>query len=303
VAPAIFTFEEEGYRAAMVSLREDLRTFANERFAAHEAKKIVRNARDARAFLSDTEFSLTARVTARDGPPRSVTVDLSRVGGLALAPMFDDGAHQDGAAGDGVYGLQFRLDPRRLKSDTRDCRRPYPGLMGLTVTVVGADGSLAGAVGVLAVYDRPESFTLGGRKTEPIIVTGEPWTRAWTTGDPRDITGYHAVTFWIKTDLARGEDVTVQLRDSQPFSLPTTTPPLGLLKDGFLDGGAITTQWRLVTIPLARLLKGAPQFEISRLGALVLSGEGKVPGTYWVDEIRFHLSADDLNAYVGAITQ
>ncbi len=302
VLPAIVTFESEGYHAAMDGLREELRTFANQRFAAREAKRVVTRARDIKAFLSDTEFTVTAQVACEGGPPASVTVDLSRIGGSGLTPMYDNGESGDGAAGDGVYGTTFRLDPRRLKKDTHDLRRQWPGPTGLTVTAAAPDGKVAGAVAVFSIFDHPESFFLM-QKGQPFAVKGEPWTKSWGGYQPHDISGYYALTFWIKTDAAEAEDVTVQLRDAPPFSLGTTTPPVSILKEGFVDGGKIAGDWRLVTIPLARLLKETPQFERGGLGSVILSGEGKATGSYWVNDIRFHISPEDVKAYIGAATK
>jgi len=299
VTPPIFIFENEGYKAAMDGLRDELRTFANERYVAREAKRIVKSARDARAYLSETQFTVTATVTGPGGPPASVTVDLSRIGGSGLAPMLDDGQHGDGAAGDGLYGATFRFDPRRLKNDSHDWRRRWPGRLGLTVTAAGADGALSGAVAVLAVFDSPESFTLH-KKVDPIAVTPGPWSQSLGASEVPDILAYYAMTFWIKSDMAGDEDVQVQLRDAPPFSFATTTPPAWIVKEALVEGGKVTSEWRLVTIPLARLLKDSPQFETMRLGAVVLSGESKSPRTYWVDEVRFHISREDLSAYKGA---
>lgn len=303
VTPAVFLFESEKHRAAMTTLRDNLREFTKARSAAAEARKVVQSVRDAQAYLSQVQFTVTAKVISAGGPPASVSVDLSRLGGSALTPLADDGAHGDGAAGDGTYGAGFRVDPRRFKMDNRDWRRRWPGPVGLTVTAVAADGKVGGCVAILSVFDKQESFTFV-RKTEPVIIAGAaPWTQ-WC-GDVilrHDIAGYHALTFWIKTDADVAEDVQVQLRDAPPFSLPTTTPPLGIVKEGFVDGGAVGREWRLVTIPVSRLLKDAPQFEAARLEAVILSGEGKVARTLWLDDIRFNLTPDDLAAYKGAYT-
>jgi hypothetical protein len=304
VTPAIFTFEDEAYKGAAKGTAEALRAVASAKLAAVEARKFIQSTREARAFLSDTELTIAAKVAAAGAAPRSVTVDLSRLGGSPVTPLFDDGRHQDGAAGDGVWAAQFRLDPRHLKNDNRDVRRRWPGPMGLTVTATGEGGAIAGAVGVLAVYDRPESFNFSGRKVAPIAVDGKPWEKTFSTGErpPVDISGFHALTFWIKTDAEGAEEISVQLRDDQLFSGSTSTPPVPILQEKFIDGGKVAGDWRLVSIPLARLLKGVKQFETSRLGAVVVSGEGKVTGNYWIDEVRFHISPESLKTYEGVYT-
>jgi hypothetical protein len=303
VTPAIFTFEDEAYKGAARGTAEALRAVAGAKLVAAEARKFIQSTREARAFLSDTELTIAAKVAVMGDAPNSVTVDLSRLGGSPVTPMFDDGLHKDGAAGDGVWAVQFRLDPRHLKGDNRDIRRRWPGPLGLTVTATGEASAIAGAVGVLAVYDRPESFNISGRKVDPIAVGGKPWEKSFGTGErPVDISGFHALTFWIKTDAEGAEEISVRLRDDQPFSGSTSTPPIPILQEKFLDGGKVVRDWRLVSIPLARLLKGVGQFETSRLGAVVVSGEGKVTGNYWIDEVRFHISPENLKTYEGANT-
>ncbi|MCX5682252.1 MAG: hypothetical protein NT049_01010 [Planctomycetota bacterium] len=303
VTPAIFTYEDEAYKGAARGTTDALRAVAGAKLAAVEARKFIQTTREAKAFLSDTELTIAAKVAVKGDGPDSVTVDLSRLGGSPVTPMFDDGRHKDVAADDGVWAVQFRFDPRHLKNDNRDVRRRWPGPMGLTVTATGDGGAIAGAVGVLAVYDRPESFNISGRKVAPIVVEGKPWEKSFGTGDrPVDISGFHALTFWIKTDAEGAEEVSVRLRDDQPFSGSTSTPPVPILQEKFIEGGKVTLGWHLVSIPLARLLKDVGKFETSRLGAVVVSGEGKLTGNYWIDEVRFHISPESLKTYEGANT-
>jgi hypothetical protein len=73
VAPAFFSFEDEAYRAAMTGLREQLRTLANERFGPGEARQFVQNVREARAHLSEANFTVTARVASAGGTPGSAS--------------------------------------------------------------------------------------------------------------------------------------------------------------------------------------------------------------------------------------
>lgn len=304
VTPAVFAFEDAAYKAAMNGMREALRAVATAPSAVAASRDFIAVTREARSLLGGTEGEITATVAAAGGPPASVTVDLSRLGGSPVTPMFDDGRHKDGAAGDGVWATPVRVDPRRLRRIDLDTRRRWPGPMGLTVTARRADGTLAGAVGVLAIYNRPESFTITGRKTQPIPVAGEPWEKAFRTGDeePVDISGFHALTLRIKTDGGAAEEIRVHLRDSQPFSGATDTPPVPILQEKLIEGGKVDAEWRLVTIPLARLLKDAGPFDAARLAAVVVAGEGKVTGNYWIEDVRFHISPEDLKAYEGAKT-
>ncbi len=53
----------------------------------------------------------TVAVSDGDGSIASVTADLTSVGGLAAAAMFDDGTSGDSSAGDGTYSLEFIVTP------------------------------------------------------------------------------------------------------------------------------------------------------------------------------------------------
>ena len=301
VAPPVFSLESEGFRSVMDGLREELRTLPTARSAAAEAKRLLAKTREAQAFLAGTRVALTAKVTAPAGAVPSVTADLSRVGGSGLTPMYDDGRHGDGGAGDGVYGTTFRLDPRHFKNDTRDWRRRWPGRMGLTVSAALPDGTLAGTVAVLSIFDRLESFSVGQR-ADRIVVKGEPWTKHYGIGyyATRDISDYYGLSFWIMASGAAEEEVFVQLHDLPPYSPSMTTPPLGLMKEGLVEGGKIAGEWRRVVVPLKRFLKDAPQFQTPRWLNVILSGEGKSPVTYSMEDMRFLLTAEEAKTPKGA---
>ena len=57
----------------MTGLREQLRTLANERFGPGEARQFVQNVREARAHLSEANFTVTARVASAGGTPGSAS--------------------------------------------------------------------------------------------------------------------------------------------------------------------------------------------------------------------------------------
>ena len=299
VTPPVFLLQSEGFRGVMESLREELQRLPTARSAVAEVRRLAPKTKEAEAFLSGTRVALAAKVTAPAGAAPAVTADLSRLGGSGLAPMYDDGQHGDGAAGDGVYGTTFRLDPRHFKSDTRDWRRRWPGRIGLTVTAALADGTLASTVAVLAVFDRLESFTV--QRADQIAVKGEPWKKHYGIGNyqTRDVGDYYGVEFWIKASGPADDEVFVRLNDFMPFSPSTTTPPLGLMKEGLVEGGQITDEWRRVVVPLKRFLKDAPQFQTARWQNVVLSGEGQSPVTYSIEDLRFLLTAEEAKAPKG----
>jgi hypothetical protein len=98
------------------------------------------------------------------------------------------------------------------------------------------------------------------------------------------------MTFWVKSDAAA--ELTVQLRDGPEFGDEVTTPPVPIVKEKLIDGGAMAGDYRLVVVPMQRLIKDCPDFRPSRLGNVVLSGDGKPPATLWIDRVVFHVSPE-----------
>ena len=52
--------------------------------------------------------------------------------------------------------------------------------------------------------------------------------------------------------------------------------------------------WRRVTVPVTRLLEGTKTFQPSQTTYIVFSGDGPAAATWWVDDIRFFVSKEDL---------
>ncbi len=75
------------------------------------AKALKLETGDLDALYRSRQLTVTARLPLKPTPPVSVTVDLSRYGGAPNTPLLDDGKHDDGAAGDGVYGTTFAFLP------------------------------------------------------------------------------------------------------------------------------------------------------------------------------------------------
>ena len=94
----------------------------------------------------------------------------------------------------------------------------------------------------------------------------------------------------------------MHLRDSPSYVHPATTPPVGILRNGLLRGGAISDEYRRVVVPMDLLLKGARDFQTNRCAWVVFSGDGRAKQTYWIDDIRFHLDAEDVEADEPATT-
>ncbi len=327
VSPAAMSFAPGAWHEGTWTLQRCLAVLHDQARAAGPARMIARSAREVEGALSAQEATVTALVIDSRGKPKSVTVDLSRLGGSPRTPMLDDGQHGDGAPGDNVYGAVFPMPPQALLAHwpwSRDWRRAWPGPLGLTVTAVASDGSLSGAVGVLHLAMRSDGFVFWGHGLRPdtrdckgdvtlrvdpavanpatssaswkIVAANGPWVLP--LGDPyhtRDISGLYAVSFWAKSDATRPDDLSLQLRDQPDYTAPSPTPPLGLVRDRAIEGGAITAEFRRVVVPLEPLLKRTPGFQPRLFCWLVFSGEGRAPATYWIDDLRFFPTKEDLD--------
>jgi len=336
LSPPAFSFASVAWSEGTSSLQRCLSIVPRAARAAPTARQIARFSKEVEDALSPPQLTITALVVDQKGKPKSVTVDLSRLGGSPRTPMFDDGQHGDGAAGDNVYGAPIMLRSREIHHDGRDWRREWPGPMSLTVTAVGSDGALSGAVGVLFAAKRPESFTYWEEDYSPSIrnPTGEvsidrdpqvappPTSRSswritagkgpWTLpiGDPyhpRDITGFYAVSLWVKSDGRSPDDLRVQFRDQPDYLAPTTTPPVSLGGTGFQPvdhgqdaraTGAMAAEFRRVVIPLEPLLARTPGLLPRLFCWVIFSGDGSAPGTWWVDDIRLFRTKEELDTDV-----
>ena len=302
VTPPVFAFEHEKYDAAMRAVRTTINAFPQERHAAEAARQLLKFSRDAEPASTATEFTVTAQVSPADYRPVSVTADLSRFGGSPVTPMFDDGKHGDGAAGDGRYGAVFRMEPDRVNRQRwDDWRRLWPGLLGVTVTAVGPDGALSGLVAPIYVFDRPGNYSYHAWDTAFPIKQG-PWER-WlgSVYYPHDVDGYYGLGFWIRTDGAALGELSLQAQDTPEFSPLTLTPKVPLVKEGFVAGGPLGPEWRRAVVPFRRLLRDSPTFQRRRLGSLVLSGESPEAATVKLSPIRLYLTAEDAKAEEGAV--
>jgi hypothetical protein len=319
VEPPVFTYERTTYEQAQNDLHEVVYKYRDAPTAVEFARRVLERAEEASKTYGGGELTITAKVTTPRGKPAGVTVDLSGLRGPPDARMFDDGKHGDGDANDGVYGLKFAIDPRNLLNPESRTLAPA-GPHGLSIKALATEGgSIGGAVAVLAVFDRPDAMLFwsdrnyhnmkaeSGDATVAAQVpreealfgsrclkfqTGEkPWSAV--VGVPgyegRDISGYIALSFWVRSDSAA--ELNVCLRDLPEFSEVTTSPAVAVVKDGLIEGGKLTGDWHRVMIPLPRLLAAAPGFRVGELGQIVLSGDGKPPATIWIDRVVFHPNA------------
>lgn len=323
ITPPLVSVSPRAFQEANNAVRRGLQSFARSRHAAAAAKELAAQGDRLDTAFPAMNIQLVASVSGRVKPAK-VTVDLSRVGGSARTPLFDDGEHGDGAAGDKQYGCRFRLSAAILSRSRHEWRRSFPGTAGLTVTAVTEDGALAGAVGLFTFLHRPESFkwwggrdyqtklrdtstnmsgelvpgaepARSGREVLRLNLQGGPWRAPFGSHwRITDITGYHAISFWIKTDTDKPEELYLQLMDSPEESISSSTHKVSLVRGGHVQGGAITTSFRKVIVPLRPLLRGKTSFHPQLFAFLVFSGEGKTQRTYDIGNIRCHLTAEDL---------
>ncbi len=316
VEPAEFALAQASYADAGSEIHRRLPALSGTaRLAPHAPALLAAFDRRDRAW-QPVELTVRAEVA---GSPAVVTVDLSRLGLSARTPLLDDGQHDDGAAGDGLWATRFTVDPRRIESINGDWRGPWPGAVGLTVSAMDAEGRLAGQVAVLALRDRPGAVIFwneeeGDRRVRDAVgavgsaieeeggfqsrrclridapTTGWalPFGNAWRSVN---VTGWHAMSFRLRADRPDAPPLRVHLRDNPAYVPPTTTAGLDLAAVGLTT---LPAEYRRVVVPLAELLAGAPDFQTARLGWVVFSGPGGEPARYWIDDIRLYPDAESL---------
>lgn len=315
----------------IVALRDFLEAAKNN--AAVAAKGLYQRIGDLGTPYRRRQLTVTARLPIKPSPPASVTVDLSRYGGAPDTPLYDDGQHDDGAAGDGVYGLTFCFQPATFNYSRDDWRPNYPGQIPLGVTAIFADGSRQGAVGVVDVYPRLKNYYFwaymwdspaqtfknikvekeGDVTVEPV---GNPETfkfkrsicalrieshrGPWSVLVPvpymkDNFTSYQALSFWIKA--ANGQtpkNVYVQLRDVPSLAAPVTTGRVPV--SGGMREGGIGADYRRVILPFSQLLgKNNPPLQTQRIGRLIISGDGETPVTLFINDIQILAPGEEPN--------
>ena len=240
---------------------------------------------------------------------------MSRFGGSSTAPLYDDGHHGDGAAGDGLYGLTFCFRPLAHSPRPDDWRRSWPGRVALGVTATYADGQRQGAVGLAAIYPKIEGYDLWNKNFDKAVfstkgdvaadvVPGPPGTPDGGTNlcvktgkgpwsvflripwGRNDITGFQALTFRIRAGEGPvPEEIYVQLRDSPELTAPVISDRFPLIAGG-LHGAALGADFLRAVLPFSRLLSGNSKLETGRLDTIILSGDGGAPATFCIDSPR-----------------
>ena len=137
-----------------------------------------------------TQTVITAMVTSSSSTISQVTLNLAVLGGQAAAPMYDDGAHNDGAANDNVFGLITTATTGTLQ-----------GELPITLTAIDRTGnSTSKYLGIFTVLtpltstwpiSLPTSLGWGTFTNTWQSSTGLPWnyltqylTNGWQTWGP-----------------------------------------------------------------------------------------------------------------------
>jgi hypothetical protein len=289
---------------------------------AAAAKALVQGVGDPLVAYKSHQITITAKLPLQPAPPTSVTVDMSRFGGTPAMPMYDDGKHNDGSAGDGVYGttLAFLPEAHRPPYGVKDWRSSWPGRVALGVTATFADGHHTGAVAVETIYTeindikvwrdgaKVDTTTEGGVTVKAldnpreihngavsltIQAAAGKWTVHLKIPEPeRDITSYEAVSFWLHA--AGGtppKEINMQLKDHPEFSDPTTTDPVPTL-NGIVPGA----DDQRIVVPMSQLTGSSPNFQSDHLDEIIISGENTAPCTLVMTDLQVLAHYDKPNS-------
>lgn len=281
-------------------------------------RAIARSAGMIQQKLSAMELTVRAEVKHPGGAAaiKSVTVDLTPLLGSRTAPLFDDGQHGDGQAGDGVWAGKVSFTPAVFgQQNAGDRRRPLPGACALTVTA--SDGAASSSwTAVVSIQQRPDAIGLWGHKLSGtfdlmygpvalheardeglrfgtpalcVAATGPgPWRTGWVTSEPMNIAGRDYLSFHIRGDT--NQNLQVQLVDNyqiydEHLDELHYGPPVSIIAGGYLK--AITPEYQQVRIPIKALLpKGTIFLRMYTAGLAVSSPAGGKPGKYCLDQVQ-----------------
>jgi hypothetical protein len=242
--------------------------------------------------------------------------------GLAPVTLFDDGAHNDGAAGDGVWGvtIPFRTVPN-YRGTAQDPRRALPGIRPIAVKAVDNEGKVAAWTMMLGVFYEPGPFLYwdggyawGARsvvsegkatitcvkdpagKAHHIQIKGEkgPWTMCWANAaGNHDITGLAFACFEL-TASPGASDVAFCLVDGLdrpgspvegPIEPNCASRPVPLLAGKYAP--AMDGKTHVVRIPLAELTRDIRFMRTCLAGFGLRADKDGGAGTYDLGRVWF----------------
>jgi hypothetical protein len=284
---------------------------ADEPLEAH-VRAIAASARTIAAGEAAMSFTIQAQVRHPRGPGaiRRVTADVSKLGASQAEILHDDGAHNDGKAGDGTYATTVSVPPTVLQ------QHEFRERLLLTVTAVDDGGASDRWPAVVCVPRGPAAVSLmhGGydcqRAEGPVAVrwtrdeaarsksdalcftaTGAgPWRAAWVVpGDGVNSAGLKWFSFRIRGDV--NQELIVHLVDHHRIGNegfldePHFSKPVPLIASGYLK--AVTAEYQEVRVPLEVLLPRGLFFLRWHTAGIGLSAPaGSKPGTYYVDRVQ-----------------
>jgi hypothetical protein len=308
--------DEKGWR----DLAEGFNKFAADKARTVDAAKtLTKEVGDLDALYRSCQITVTAQVPVKPTPPKSVTIDLSRYGGLPDTQLYDDGQHGDGAANDGVYGLTFAFLPGRHSPRNEDeewrCDGPGPVAMGVVVTY--ADGKRRAAVGVVNFLEqildlgmwteglgsaatdvengaKAEAFTNplapGQPSYAPRLHKGDIGVKLTTPKGPwkvhfkvaynrHDVASYAGLSFYVRVDNG---DPPKELY-VQLLDEPEFSPPTTTDKVPVLHGMTINNDYQRVSASMGQLLGPGSSLQTAHLSEIIVSGDSPTPSTLVFD--------------------
>ena len=152
VDPPFQELKPDVVQDAFHNIDEALDAFSSDPDVVQAARQLEGRLQEENDALGVQRITVTAKIAHAEGhPPKSVSVDLSRLGLSRRCPLLPAGRPAEAASGEAVYANTFSFDSLNLKNNPEDWRNSWTGIHGLTVSAVADDGSLAGAVGILGI--------------------------------------------------------------------------------------------------------------------------------------------------------
>ena len=320
VSPAGFEIDP-GDDRTWQNLGQAFQTFADAQSdTMSAAHALLKNINDPALPYRQRELTVTAKVPVQPGSPKAVTLDLSRYGGFPDTPLIDDGQHQDGTNGDGIYGLSFAFFPDKARTQDNEWRSVWPGPVALGVKVTYVDGHHQGAVGVVNVLPKVADIPIwgdgvgavtetieGDAKVEPFLNPLEPgqpgyaphlhhgdvavrvkapkgaWTIHFKAPYNRlDISSHTALSIYLRKETGSPpKELSLQLRDQPAFS-----PPINTDKVPLIPGITLNLNYQRLVIPMTQIIGKTTLFQLDHLDEIILSGENDAPGSFVIDGLQ-----------------
>ena len=288
--------------------------------SSEHVRAIAADSREVRKHTQAMSFRVLARIGHPNGAGaiKSVTTDAFALGGNPKVQLYDDGKHDDGKAGDGLFAGRVVFGTSALSSDNQQGRKAgFPGVGAVTVTAVDTAGKAGTWSAAVSIVHQPSRIDLGpssrfSQRTDGDgasvymardegIDGGTAWgfearsPGAWRVVPKTDfrqhpgvnVSGHDTLTFHIRGDV--NQELFVQLFDyfrigADVFDQPHLSQAVPLIAGGYLK--AITPTWQQVRIPIDKLLpKGHYFLRGFGAGVVLSAGDAGKPGRYYLDRV------------------